>query len=127
MKDVHKDMEDLIVKGLTQSCPKNGESTFTWDILHGNTSVGSISPTSIFVSEDTKEMAHILMTVDMTKKVEEEQARRIVTRRSKRRITIGNKRPDEREIDKRNNHPAVTALDIAIFENPDKAFSKPVG
>jgi len=82
MKDAHEDMEDLIVKGLSDSCPKIGESTFTWDILHGDASVGSISPTSILVPEDTEEMAHILMTVDMTKKIEEEQAWRIITGRS---------------------------------------------
>ena len=120
-------MKNFVVEGFAYTDTEIRESGFTRDMFHGDTGIGAIGSTSILVPEDFKEMAHILMTVDMTKKVEEEQARRIVTRRSKRRITIGNKRPDEREIDKRNNHPAVTALDIAIFENPDKAFSKPVG
>jgi hypothetical protein len=51
-------------------------------MFHGDTDIGAISPTSILVPEDLKEMAHILMTVDMTKKVEKEQAWRIITRRS---------------------------------------------
>jgi len=72
-------------------------------------------------------MAHILMTVDMTKKVEEEQAWRIITRRSIRRITIGNKRSDERKIDEGSEHSAVTTLYIAIFVDSDKTFFKPVG
>ena len=72
MKNVDKNMENLIVKGFTKSCPEIRESTFTRDMLHGDTSVGSISPTAIFVPENVKEMAHILMTVDVTKKVEKE-------------------------------------------------------
>ena len=72
MKNVDEDMENLIVKGFTQSCPKIGESAFTRDMFHGDAGIGTISPASILVSQDAKEMTHILMTVDMTKKVEEE-------------------------------------------------------
>ena len=72
VKDADQDVEDFVVEGFTQSCSKIGESAFTGDIFHGDTGIGAISPTSILVPEDLKEMAHILMTVDMTKKVEEE-------------------------------------------------------
>ncbi len=71
-------------------------------------------------------MAHILMTVDMTKNVEEEQAWWIVTRRSIGRITIGNKRSDKRKIDEGRDHFAVTTLYIAIFEDFDKTLIEPV-
>ena len=71
LKDADQNVENLIVEGFTQSCPKIGESGFTRDIFHGDTSIGAISPTSILVPEDVKEMAHILMTVDMAKEVEE--------------------------------------------------------
>ena len=33
----------------------------------------AISSTSVFIPKDIKEMAHILMTVDIAKKVQEEQ------------------------------------------------------
>ncbi|MEE9168278.1 MAG: hypothetical protein V3U73_00860 [bacterium] len=82
MKDVHKDMEDFIIEDFAYTDTEIGESGFTRDIFHGDTSVGSISPTTILVPEDIKEMAHILMAVDMTKKVEEEQAWWIITGRS---------------------------------------------
>jgi len=71
LKDADQDVEDFVVERLTEPCPKGGEGSFTWDILHADTGVGSISSTSIFIPEDTKEMAHILMAVNMTKKVEE--------------------------------------------------------
>ncbi len=72
VEDVNKDMEDFVVEGFTEPCSKNGESSFTGDAVHRNPGISAISPTSILVPEDLKEMTHILMTVDMTKKVEEE-------------------------------------------------------
>jgi len=78
MKDIHKDMKDFVVEGFTQSCSEIGESGFTRDMFHGDTlrggpeaGIGAISPTSILVPKDTKEMAHILMTVDISEKVKQ--------------------------------------------------------
>ena len=82
LKDADQSVEDFIIEGFAYTDTKIGESGFTRDMFHGDTGIGAISLTSILVPEDLKEMAHILMTVDMTKKVEEEQAWRIITRRS---------------------------------------------
>ena len=72
MENVDQDVEDLIVKGFTQSCPKSGESVFTRDLFCRDAGIGAIGPAAILVPQDGEEMAHIMMTVDMTKKVEEE-------------------------------------------------------
>ena len=72
VKDMDKDMEDFIIEDFADTDTKIGESGFTRDMFHGDTGIGAISPTSILVPEDIKEMAHILMTVDITKKVQQE-------------------------------------------------------
>jgi hypothetical protein len=95
LKDADQSVENFIIEGIGYTDTKIGESGFTRDMFHADTGlrpvglrayapegIGAISPTSILVPEDLKEMAHILMTVDMTKKVEEEQAWRVITRRS---------------------------------------------
>jgi predicted GNAT superfamily acetyltransferase len=96
-------------------------------MFHGDTRVGTISSTSILSPKDFKEMTHILMAVDITKKVEEKQAWGIIAGRAIGGITLGNKRADERKIDQRYGHPTVTTLDIAICEDSDKTFLEPVG
>jgi hypothetical protein len=82
LKDADQSVENFIIEGFADTDTKIGESGFTRDMFHADTGIGAISPPSILVPEDLKEMAHILMTVDMTKKVEEEQAWRVITRRS---------------------------------------------
>ena len=82
LKDADQSVENFIIEGFAYTDTKIGESGFTRDTFHGDTGIGAISPTSILVPKDLKKMAHILMTVDMTKKVEEKQAWRIITRRS---------------------------------------------
>ena len=82
LKEADQNVKNFIIEGLADTDTKIGESGFTRDMFHGDTGIGAISPTSILVPEDLKEMAHILMAVDMTKKIEEKQARWIITRRS---------------------------------------------
>jgi hypothetical protein len=72
VKDTDQDMKDFIVERLTESCPKNRESPITRDMLHGDSGVSAISPSSVFITQNGKEMPHILMGVDITKKVEKE-------------------------------------------------------
>jgi hypothetical protein len=82
LKDADQSVENFIIEGFAYTDTEIGESGFTRDMFYGDTGIGAIGPTSILVPQDLKEMAHILMTVDMTKKVEEKQARWIITRRS---------------------------------------------
>ena len=72
MKNVNQSVEDFVVEGLTESFPKNRKSAFTRDMFQRDAGISAISPSSILITQNAEEMAHILMAVDMTKKVEEE-------------------------------------------------------
>ena len=69
VKDIHQDMEDLIVEIFTQSCSKNGEGAFTGDIVQ-DAGMGTIDTAAIIVPKQFKEPAHILVTVDVSKQVQ---------------------------------------------------------
>ena len=69
VKDIHQDMEDLIVEIFAQSCSKNGEGGFTGDIVQ-DAGMGTINPAAIIVTKQFKELAHILVTVDVSKQVQ---------------------------------------------------------
>jgi len=88
MENANQDMEDFIVEGFAYTDTKIGEGTFTRDMVHGDPGIGTVSPAPVLIPEDIKEMMHILVTVDMTEKVEEKQAWRVITGRAKRGITI---------------------------------------
>lgn len=84
--------------------------------------MGAITSAPVLVTNQCKELTHILVTIDVSKQVQQEKARRIVARRAVRGITIGDKRSDERKINQRGNHLGHTALDIAIGIYFNKAF-----
>jgi len=90
MKDANQNMKDFIIETFSQAGTKVGESAFTGNMVHGNAHIGTVTPTPILIPEDIKEMTHILVTVDMPKKVEEEQAWRVITRRAVRGIAVCN-------------------------------------
>ena len=69
VKDIHQDMEDLIVEIFAQPCSKNGEGGFTGDIVQ-DAGMGTISTAAIIVTKQFKELAHILVTVDVSKQVQ---------------------------------------------------------
>ena len=56
-------------EGVAYTDTKIGESAFTRDMFHGDTGIGAISSTSVLIPEDIKEMSHILVTVNIAKKV----------------------------------------------------------
>ena len=68
-KDIHQDVEDFIVEIFTQSCSKNREGAFTGDIVQ-DAGVGAINTAAIIVTKQFKELAHILVTVDVSKQVQ---------------------------------------------------------
>ena len=69
VKDIHQDMEDFIVEIFAQSCSKNGEGGFTGDIVQ-DAGMGTIDTAAIIVTKQFKELAHILVTVDVPKQVQ---------------------------------------------------------
>ena len=58
-----------MVEIFTQSCSKNGEGAFTGDIVQ-DAGMGTISPAAIIVTNQFKELAHILVTVDISEQVQ---------------------------------------------------------
>ena len=69
VKDIHQDVEDFIVEIFTQSCSKNREGAFTGDIVY-DAGMGTINTAAIIVTKQFKELAHILVTVDVSKQVQ---------------------------------------------------------
>ena len=69
VKDIHQDMEDFIVETFAQSCSKNGEGAFTGNSVP-DTGMGAINTAPIFVTKQFEELAHILVTVDVSKQVQ---------------------------------------------------------
>ena len=52
-----------------QSCSKNGEGGFTGNIVK-DAGMGTIDTAPIIVTKQFKELAHILVTVDVSKQVQ---------------------------------------------------------
>ncbi len=75
-------MEDFIVEIFTQSCSKKGEGAFTGNIVqdaglrpvgvraYAPEGMGTINTAAIIVPKQSKELAHILVTVDVSKQVQ---------------------------------------------------------
>ncbi len=81
MEDVNQDMKNMVVEVLAQPSPEIGKCTFTRDGL-GKSGVLAISPPPIFISKEFKELAHILKAINIAEQIGQEQAWRIITRRS---------------------------------------------
>jgi len=62
-------MEDFIIEVFAQPCSKNGEGSFTGDIVQ-DAGVGAIGPAAIIVTNQFKELAHILVTVDVAEQIQ---------------------------------------------------------
>ena len=58
-----------MIEIFTQSCSKNGEGSFTGDIVQ-DAGMATISTAAIIVTKQFKELAHILVTVDVSKQVQ---------------------------------------------------------
>ena len=99
MKDANQNMKDFIVKPFPQADTKVRKRAFRRDIIHGDARIGTVTPTSVFVMKDIKEVAHILMSVDISKEIQEKQAWRVITGRAEWGIAMCNQGSDEREID----------------------------
>ena len=58
-----------MVEIFAQSCSKNGEGGFTGDIVQ-DAGMGTINSAAVFVTKQFKELAHILVTVNVAKQVQ---------------------------------------------------------
>ncbi len=99
MKDANQNMKDFIVKPFPQADTKVRKRTFRRDIIHGDARIGTVSSPSVFVMEDIKEVVHILITIDISKEIQEKQAWRVITGRAEWGIAVCNQGSDEGEID----------------------------
>ena len=58
-----------MIEIFTQSCSKNGEGSFTGDIVQ-YAGMATISPAAIIIAQQFEELAHIMVTVDVSKQVQ---------------------------------------------------------
>ena len=87
-----------MVEIFAQSCSKNGEGGFTGNIAQ-DAGMGTISPPPIIVTKQLKEFSHILMSIDISKQVKQEDTWRIVASRAVRGIAISDNGSDKGKID----------------------------
>jgi hypothetical protein len=64
----------------------------------------------------------MLVAIDVSKEIEEEEAGRVIARRAKRGVTISYEGSDKGEIDQGGNHFRVSALHRAIGEDFNELF-----
>ena len=86
----------------------------------------SIKSAPVFVPNQFKEFAHILVTIDVSEQVQQEQAWRVMTRGAVRGITFSHKRADKGKIDQRSKHSTHAALDVTVWKDFNKAFFKAI-
>ena len=82
MEDTYKNMEDFIIEAFADVDTEIREGALRRDMLHGDASVSTVSPASVFIMEDFKELTHILMTIHIPKEIQEKQTWGIITRRA---------------------------------------------
>jgi hypothetical protein len=82
MEDTYKDMEDFIIEAFADADTEMREGALRRDMLHADASVSTVSPASVFIMEDFKELTHILMTINISKEVQEKKSWGIITRRA---------------------------------------------
>jgi hypothetical protein len=82
MENVDQDMKDVVIKAFPQPCPEIGKCSFTRDLFLGESGVLAISPSPVFISKEFKELAHILIPINIAEQIDEKQTRWIVAWRS---------------------------------------------
>jgi len=82
LKDINEYMEDFIIEVFAEVSSEIGESARGRDMIHRDASIGPISSASVFIMEDFKEPAHMLIAINIPKEIEEEQTGRVITRRA---------------------------------------------
>ena len=66
------------------------------------------------------------MAINESKKLQQEQAWRVITRGAVKGIRFSNKRTDKGKIDQRCNHLAHSAFDITVWKDFNEAFFKAI-
>jgi hypothetical protein len=126
LEDPHHDMEDFLIENFAKACPKIGERSFTGQVLQMEAGIGSVGPSHVFISEQRKDIAAVEVPVKNAKQIDQEEAGRIIARRSNLRVAIRDQAADKGEIDQRGDHPWVTTANRTVGKNLDKPFIEPV-
>jgi len=95
-------------------------------MIHADSGVCPVSSSSVLIMDNLKELAHILIAVDIAKEIEEKQTWGIITRGAIRGITVCYQRSYKGEIDQGGYHPGISSLDSVIGKDLNKAFFKAV-
>ena len=70
VKDFDKGMKDFIIQVMAESDTKVGKGSFTWDMIHGNSGVCSVSPTSVFIMKQREKLIHMVIAINVSKEVQ---------------------------------------------------------
>ena len=95
-------------------------------MIHRDAGIGAIGSPSVFIMNTLKELAHILIPIDVSEQIEQEKTRRVITGRPIRGVTISHEGSDKGEIDQGGDHSGVSALDCAIGKERNEAFFKAI-
>ena len=126
MKDLDQHMKDFIIQGFPNMISAEiGKGALTGDVIR-DAGIGPISSSSVLIMEYRNKLLHRLVSIDVSKKIQQKQTHGIITGRTGNRIQMRNQRPNKREIYQRTDHPGIAALYLPIGEDPNKAFFKPV-
>lgn len=86
-------------------------------MIHRDSGIGSVSPASILVIHNLKELTHMLIPIDVSKEIQEEETWWVIARGVIGRVAVSHKRSDKGEIDQRCDHFRVSTLHRAIVED----------
>ncbi len=121
-EDTDQDMEYFVIERLTDTFTEIREGGFTGDHIGRDTGVGSVSPTTVIIVQNGEDLVGIEATVEITEKIDKEDAGRVVAGGTERRITMGDQGADEREIDEGSDHPGEATSNRTIREDFDEPF-----
>lgn len=82
MEDTYKNMEDFIIEAFADADTEMREGALRRDMVHGDARVSMVSPASVFIMENLKELTHVLMAVNIPKELQEKKSWGIITRRA---------------------------------------------
>jgi len=82
MEDTYKNMEDFIIEAFADADTEMREGALRRDMVHGDARVSMVSPASVFIMENLKELTHVLMAVNIPKELQEKKSWGIIARRA---------------------------------------------
>jgi hypothetical protein len=126
VKNIHQDMENFIVQSFSKSGLEVGKRAFGGNMVDMNAGVGPISPAFVPVSKVFKKPVHVRVLINVPEQLQQKQRGRIVRRRTFHGVQMSGQGPDKGKIDKGDDHPCKSTLDIPVRQNFYISFFEPI-